>query len=164
MISSVSAVEADHPWAFFAVTGTEWGAPQWIHFAGLGETPTTDLKTIAERLTLELTGREPRDWDEIASATQSAFLRELTRREPELLPRKKRRALEELEWVVGRYRARALADGDELRLEVTRQVMGLLHPFDADERASEAQRRLFERSAVDLHSLADSWLNAIRAT
>jgi hypothetical protein len=108
------------------VTGTEWGAPQWIHFAGLDETPTTDLKTIAERLTLKLSGREPRQWDELASATQGAFLRQLARREPELLPRKKRRALEELEWVVGRYRGRASADGDDVRLEVTRQVLGLL--------------------------------------
>jgi hypothetical protein len=40
----------------------------------------------------------------------------------------------------------------------------LLHPFDADERASEAQRQLFERSAVDLHSLADAWLDAVRPT
>jgi hypothetical protein len=164
VISSVSAVEADHPWAFFAVSGTEWGAPQWIYFAGPDQTPTTDLKAIAERLTPELSGREPRNWDELASITQNAFLRELARREPELLPRKKRRALEELEWVVGRYRARAVANGDEVQLEVTRQVLGLLHPFDGDERANEAQRRLFERSAVDLHSLADCWLDAIRPT
>jgi hypothetical protein len=122
VISSVSAVEAERPWAFFAVAGTEWGAPQWIHFAGLDEAATTDLRAISDRLTVALSGRQPREWDELASATQNAFLRELARREPELLPRKKRRALEELQWVVGRYRTAAAAEGDDVRLEVTRQV------------------------------------------
>jgi hypothetical protein len=164
VISSVSAVEADRAWAFFAVSGTEWGAPQWIHFAGLDEAPTTDLRAIAERLTVALSGRQPRDWDEAASATQNVFLRALASREPELLPRKKRRALEELQWVVGRYRTAAIADGDEVRLEVTRQLLGLLRPYDADDRANEAGRQLFERSAVDLHSLADAWLDVVRPT
>lgn len=39
---------------------------------------------------------------------QSTFLRELAAQEPELLPRKKRRGLEELRWIVERYHGEAL--------------------------------------------------------
>ena len=30
VLASVSVVEADEPWAFFAVKGTQWGAPRWV--------------------------------------------------------------------------------------------------------------------------------------
>ena len=96
--------------------------------------------------------------------TQDEFLHELARREPELLPRKKRRALEELRWVVERYRSDAVAASDDERLEVARQLLGLIRPTDPDERAAEAQRGLFDRSAIDLHALADAWLDVVRPT
>jgi hypothetical protein len=162
VVCSVSAVEADEPWAFFAVAGTEWGAPQWVYFSGLARPPSTDLQTIGAELRARLSGRQTCTWDDAAVATLDDFLRELARRESELLPRKKRRALEELRWVVERYRAEAIANGDDDRLDVARQVLGLLRHADADERAGEAARGLFERSAMDLHALSDAWLDLIR--
>jgi hypothetical protein len=47
-------------------------------------------------------------------------------------------------------------------LEVIRQLLGLLRPPDPDERAGEARRGLFDRAAVDLHALADGWLDLVR--
>jgi hypothetical protein len=41
-------------------------------------------------------------------------------------------------------------------------VLGLLRHGDADERAGEALAGLFERSAVDLHGVADAWLDLVR--
>jgi hypothetical protein len=162
LVSSVSAIQADEPWAFFAVAGTEWGAPQWVFFAGLQRAPVTDLQTIGDELRTRLQGRDTRAWDRAAVATLDKFLRELARAESELLPRKKRGALEELRWVMERYQASAIAMHDDERMDVTRQVLGLLRRSDADERANEAERGLFERSAVDLHGVADTWLDLIR--
>ena len=162
VVSSVSAVQADRPWAFFAVAGTEWGAPQWVFFSDLGASATTDLLTISQALREFLTGRDNRDWDEAAVTTQNEFLRKLRACEPELLPRKKRRALEELRWIVERYRGEAITSGDDSRVEVTRQLLGLLRPADADQPAVDAEAGLFDRSAVDLHALADAWLDAVR--
>jgi hypothetical protein len=162
VVSSVSAVRADHPWAFFAVAGTEWGAPQWVFFPELVASPITDLLTISHELRGLLAGRETRNWDEAAVGTQNDFLRQLAGREPELLPRKKRRALEELRWTIERYRSEAVSNGDDARLEVTRQLLGLIRPSDADQAAFEAEAGLFDRSAVDLHALADAWLDAVR--
>jgi hypothetical protein len=162
VVSSVSAVQSDEPWAFFAVAGTEWGAPQWVYFAGLDATPITDLQTIGQELRVRLTNQETRAWDDASVSTLNDFLRELARRESDLLPRKKRRALEELRWVVERYRGEAIAASEDERLEVVRQVLGLLRQSDTDERAGEALAGLFERSAVDLHGVADAWLDLIR--
>ena len=162
VVSSVSAVQADKPWAFFAVAGTEWGAPQWVFFSELGASPTTDLLTISQDLRGLLTGRETRSWDDVAVTTQNAFLRELSVREPELLPRKKRRALEELRWTTERYRSAAITSGDDARIEVTRQLLGLIRPADIDQRAAEAQVGLFDGSAIDLHAPADAWLDFVR--
>jgi hypothetical protein len=162
VVSSVSAVHADRPWAFFAVAGTEWGAPQWVFFSELGALPTTDLLSISHALRELLTGRQTREWDEAAVTTQNDFLRVLAGCEPELLPRRKRRALEELKWIGERYRSEAVASGDERRMEATRQLLGLIRPADADRLAVEAQAGLFDRAAVDLHALADAWLDAVR--
>src|SRR5262249_15614607 len=46
VVSSVGAVVARHAWAFFAIRGTQWGAPRWVYLDALDAAPLTDLAEI----------------------------------------------------------------------------------------------------------------------
>lgn len=46
VVSSVSVVEAKHPWAFFAIARTEWGAPRWVYLDHPQAKPITELEQI----------------------------------------------------------------------------------------------------------------------
>jgi hypothetical protein len=67
-----------------------------------------------------------------------------------------------LRYVVERYRGEAVTTGDDERLDVSRQLLGLIRPPDIEQHAAQAERGLFERSGIDLHALADAWLDVVR--
>lgn len=50
VVSSVSVIEAKSPWAFFAIAGTEWGAPRWVYLDSPQAKPITDLEQISQKL------------------------------------------------------------------------------------------------------------------
>jgi hypothetical protein len=149
VVSSVSAVVARHAWAFFAVAGTEWGAPRWVYLDGPEADPVTDLRRSAEHLRAALTGQPAREFDEAAAALLSRFLERLQQTEVRLLPRRKQRALEEGRWVLGQYLRAAVEAGDHDRAEVVRALLGLLSGGA-------------EGTIVDLSRLAECWLDLVR--
>jgi hypothetical protein len=82
VISSVSVVEAASPWAFFAIEGTEWGAPRWVYLDDETADPITDLAVIAQRLRARLApGIADRPLDEKAAAVLTTFIERARKRE-----------------------------------------------------------------------------------
>jgi hypothetical protein len=149
LVTSVSAVSAYQPWAFFAVQGTEWGAPRWVWMASPTDDPITDLDAISQRLQQQLSVAEQREYDTTATAWQTRFLDRLRATEVLLLPRKKQRVLEEMERVLKHYRTETLRTRDHTRQAVIDDLMALL-------------ARPADEWAVDLSTLAECWLDLIR--
>jgi hypothetical protein len=149
LVSSVSAVEANRPWAFFAVAGTKWGAPRWIYLDSLDADPVSDLEVIVEKLRANLTGMGNRPYDETAAALVGNFLDRLTAAERLLLPRKKLHALVEMEKVLKAYLKDARSVRDQVREGVVRDLLEMV-----------AGKKL--ELTIDLNALAEWWLDLIR--
>lgn len=140
----VSCVKAEYPWAFFAVAGTEWGAPRWVYLDYLeGEELITDLERISEKLRENLFPCVIDIPIEEASQYLEGFLEKLKKSEQLLLPKKKQRALEEMKYILGEYRNQAALDGKE---EVVTEIDFLANWM----------------KTVDLSQLAEWWLDLIR--
>jgi superfamily II DNA or RNA helicase len=163
VITQVSVVHASQPWAFFAVKGTQWGAPRWVYFDSPSERPIVDLELIAEHLRWQLAGRETRHRDRHAMETLDTFVDALARAERQLLPRKKQIALMEIRETLRAYERQAVAEHDDERLTVVRAAQQLL-----DSRPTASLKTLLDvtedREEVDLGSLADHWLVLIHPT
>ena len=150
VLSSVCAVQASRPWAFFAVAGTEWGAPRWVYLQSTADEPKTDLQQISAHLRENLTAEtQVHELDENAVKLLSTFVARLIDTEKLLLPKKKQRALDEMEIVLKSYKNKAKNDKDSDRLKVSQYLLSLLdHHHNS--------------SAIDLAKLAEQWLNVIR--
>jgi SNF2-related domain/Helicase conserved C-terminal domain len=149
VVSSVSVVQAEIPWAFFAIAGTEWGAPRWVYLDEDRVDPVIDLESVEIALRRRLgPSIVDRPLDEKAAAVLTAFVTRLKASEHLLLPKKKQRALEQMAKVLKRYATQAAKVGDEDRMRLAHELAGLVN-------------RQFEDQAVDLRALADCWLSVI---
>jgi thiamine kinase-like enzyme len=93
---------------------------------------------------------EERRMDKSASKLIDRFLNQVLETEVSLLPRKKQRALDEMELILSHYIEQAEKQGDPQRLEVAKEAKELLAiPANAQERP-------------DLDALAEAWLDLIR--
>jgi len=105
VISYVSALESDHPWALFAVRATANGAPRWMLVED-GDEPRceVDLANIVERLR-ELLAPDPprRRLDEQAIEWLTDAVGVASAHEHRLLPRRMIRALDQAHHVTGRW-------------------------------------------------------------
>lgn len=109
----VSAVTADTPWAFLAVTGGTQGAPRWMFIRGATRTPTVGLDAVAELLREHLSGEPPDVKVEDALDSLDAALDAGTRADHLLLPRRAQRALEQLARTCRAYATVAQRSGGE---------------------------------------------------
>ncbi|RLA45127.1 MAG: helicase [Gammaproteobacteria bacterium] len=101
VLSRVSLVSAQKPWALFCVTGGSFGAPRWVLIPGQNSKPITELSQISNTLRERLTScTENRKLDGKSSQTLQHFLEMLADNEKNLLAQKKRRALDELSFVI----------------------------------------------------------------
>ena len=101
VLSRVSLVSAQKPWALFCVTGGSFGAPRWVLIPGQNSKPITELSQISSSLRERLTpSTENRALDRKSSQILQSFLDLLNDNEKNLLAQKKRRALEELRTVI----------------------------------------------------------------
>lgn len=149
VVSSVCAVRALHPWAFFAVAGTEWGAPRWVYMENVRDRPETDLDKIARRLRGNLAlDPPPHTLDEPTVALLSRFVSHLTDTEEQLLPKKKQRALQEMRIILVSYQKEVQFGKNPARLSLVKELLDLL-----DRRA---------HISIDLSRLAEGWLDVIR--
>jgi superfamily II DNA or RNA helicase len=147
-----SVVPAATPWMFLCLTSGSFGAPRWLLVPAPEAAPVTDLEAIATGLRARLDPSvDSLVIDERIEATQARFLERLPIIERELLPRRKQRALEELQAVIEAFlEAGALGRWTEeldrlerLRALLTGRVAGA--PPDWDE-------------------IATRWLDLIRPT
>lgn len=150
VVSRVSIVGAETPWAFFCVSGTRIGAPHWVFVQHGGTQPITQLKEIVNELRQRLTS-ETRNlhFDDRAAKQLDDMLNQLAAIERRLLPRRKQRALEEMQAVLGEYSAAALRVRDQ---ETHERLDRVLSVFDEKYRGH----------GVDWDSLAERWLDLVR--
>lgn len=146
VLARVAPLTTAAPFAFFAVAGSLDGAPRWLFLDGPQLAATSDLERICHRLRNELAGDpEPRPLDEPAMALLERALDAAVRRQVELLPRRLRRALEQMRHVVGEWERHARLAGDEETATVYRGVAALAAPRHGG-------------PEVDCHLVAERWL------
>lgn len=98
VFSRVSLVQAAAPWAFFCLSAGVFGAPRWVLFEQVGSDAQLELGEICQRLRqLLVRGVESKDLDKKASGYIEHFSERLNQAERTFLPKKKQRALEQLE-------------------------------------------------------------------
>ena len=151
ILSTLSLVRTDQPWAFMAISGADHGAPKWIFLESPAAAPVTHLETVTtelrHRLSFDSTARA---MDQAAAELIEGFLNRILVTEISLLPRKKQRALHEMQLILGHYLKLAQIHRDEERLSVLRATLDLL-----DIPVGETAR-------PDLDAVAEAWLDLIR--
>jgi superfamily II DNA or RNA helicase len=146
VVSRVSLVSSESPWAFFCVGGTRTGAPHWVFIESGQPSLVTQIKEIADELRKRLTpGTKNLKFDDRAARVLDGMLERLVLGERGLLPRRKQRALEEMEIILNRY-AKQSSGKDALRLS------HLISVFGQDHRTS----------SIDWDDLAERWLDLVR--
>lgn len=151
VVSTVSLVRSKSPWAFMAIAGAEHGAPKWIFLNSLSADPIAHLEVVTEKLKSHLMhDTEKRVMDKQASVLIERFLNRVLTTEALLLPRKKQRALDEMQVVLKHYLKQAESAGDNERKELMQAALSLL-----DIPATEEER-------PDLDAVAEAWLDLIR--
>jgi hypothetical protein len=134
---------------FLAVGSAERDVPRWV-LVELG----SEIQVIGtlDRVADSVRARVSADLIDIpfdggAADVLERALRVAEEHQEALLPRRKRRALEELRYVLGRYEKRAADDGERRR--IVSYILGLL-------------ARSERECDVDIGQLADWWLELIR--
>jgi hypothetical protein len=148
--SRVSLVSASRPWAFFCTTDTS-KVPRWIFLKDLTSDPETDLRAISELLRERL-GPGVEDLHQISPAAERVLRDHLDRLamvERQLLSRRKRRALGEMEIVVEAYRDSASDRHDQTEVDILTTLIQVL-------------RSPTEGVQPDWEELAARWLDLIR--
>lgn len=153
VLSRVSLVAAHRPWAFFC-TRDPSGIPKWILLddleADTADPPDTDLESICTKLRDRL-GADVAD-QKISPAGERWLKRaigQLSRAERRLISRRKRRALEEMEIVLGHYVESAGRRRDPARVDSLLQLLDML---DAESAGVQP----------DWDEVASRWLDLIR--
>jgi superfamily II DNA/RNA helicase len=149
----ISMVSAKHSWAFFALAGTEWGAPRWVYLDNPQADPITDLEEISSKLRDVLDESAvnlPKEQLERAVKVLREFVDRLGKTEELLLPKKKQRALLEMRIILKAYREEAVTRGDKNREQLI-QTLLLLAEHNSED-------------PVELGSMAECWLELIRPT
>ena len=150
IISRVSVVQSTKSWAFFCIAGTLLGAPRWVFFYSDQKEPLVKLSDITLALRDMLhDGIDDVKMDAKASTHLDMFLDRLLKSEMELLPRRKRRALEEMTVVLSDYCLEASKSQDQSAFEYYAKLLGVLKMNDT-------------RFVPDWGAIADRWLDLIR--
>jgi hypothetical protein len=151
VISSVSLVKAKRAWAFFAIAGVDRGAPKWVFLKSTTAKPVTYLEEVAALLRKHLAGDlENHPMDKEASLLIEKFLQQILAREKELLPRKKQRALTEMELVLKYWHKKAKEEQNWQRKKLLEQILDLTNGTQTDQ------------DRPDLDSIAEAWLDLTR--
>ncbi|WP_242510206.1 helicase-related protein [Halorhodospira halophila] len=153
VFSRVSVVESRAGWAFFCMAGGTDRAPRWFFFPGIGRAPLTDVDGVAEALRERLS-EDPEDGelDEHSAELLGQFVDRLPEAEWQQLPLRKRRALEEMDYVLGKFQEQASNDRDQDRLDTYTELLNLLRRKPSALAAGEP----------DWDALAEGWLELIR--
>jgi hypothetical protein len=150
VLARVSLVRSSRPWAFFCLSGHADMAPKWVLF----ESPTArahgELERICAFLRRSLSGgAEDAAMDPGAQRLLEAFLARLPRAERDILPRRKRRALEQMQSVLQAYARQARR---EAMPRMARVCEGLLATLSATG----------VEHLPDWDAMAERWLDLVR--
>lgn len=131
VLARVSVVRTTKPWAFFSLTGGSFQAPHWIFFTSPTAAPLAELGRICDSLRERLNdGTERLRMDQRAADLLAEFIGRLSQAERTLLPRKKQRALDEMEKVLGNYIEKASARRDQEAVEHYHALLNCLRSPD----------------------------------
>jgi len=151
VLSSVSVVSAERPWAFLAVGAADRGVPRWLLVdlaEDSGGSVLGGLDQVADSLRQRLTGPvADLGFDDVAAEVLASAIESARTHQRELLPLRKHRALDEMVRVLEHYHHEATGVDNE-RAALLSGILSLV----AEDHGSQ----------VDLGRLADWWLNLIR--
>ena len=102
VLSRVSLVGSATPWAFFCISAGSFAAPRWIFLPGYNADPISGLADVTAELRARLNNEAQSlsSLDNTAARILNRFLQRLACCERLLLPRKKQRALKEMEQIL----------------------------------------------------------------
>jgi hypothetical protein len=146
VLSAVAVVRSKSPWGFFTLPGSASAAPRWMFFDAEVPELRTALEDVAAELRARLVDVEDLALDQHAVEVMEELLQQIQRRARSLLPRRKQRALEQMQVVLEDYRRKATKGGDDERRAVAEQLLAF----------AEGDGR------IDLDELVELWLAAIR--
>ncbi len=149
ILTRISIVHCERPWAFFVVTGAERTMPRWVLLKAPGAHPMVDLATIADELKERLRDNPPSlVLDKNAERWMHTFVERMQKTEWELLPARRYRALILADQVLDGY-AKTAWGADPARLAVIIRAQQMLRP---------------DRTAPypDPRWLAEAWLSILR--
>jgi len=150
VVSRVSLVRARSPWAFFCLAAGAGGAPRWVLIPSSMGAAVLELDAVSRGLRERLGGDvESLDVTPEAEHLLERFLGRLSGAERLLLSRRKQRALEELEKVLGRFIQDAMNAGE-------RELAERLHVLLQALQATQPDRQ------PDWDEIAARWLELIR--
>ena len=147
VLCKVSIVKTSQKFGFFAIKGTERRAPKWV-FIDSDNTIEHELPKICEHLTLALSKVENSEWDHDSHYQMQFFLRLLLRNEIQLLPQKKKRAIELLFSLLEIYNKKEKQPSN--RKTLIQKLKNALTP------------NIYSEESVDYHEFAEYWLDIIQ--
>jgi len=147
VVAKVSVVRAkESSWAFFCMKGTEFRPPQWVFMSNLDESLETNLTQVACKLRERLDHEtEKINFDIDAAKALERFLKQMDKRESELLPPFKQRALKQMKIVLTK-----LGNSKPAKYSIlVDKILGIIDTNDEGEKA-------------DIRYVADAWLATIQ--
>jgi hypothetical protein len=123
----VSVVRSETPWAFFCLRGGSFEAPRWLLFPHLQANVVSELSAITTELRARLNSNTPSgEFDDKAARVLEQFVSQLSAAERTTLPRKKQRALDEMELILEAFRRKAGDTHDQQALDRYGDLLDLL--------------------------------------
>lgn len=150
ILSRVAIAPARRPWGFFCLRGDGERPPAWILLPAPDGKPVSDLATICAGLRERLQPDMPTPpAAEDHMRWLEPFLRRLVLAERERLPRKKRRALDEMRIVLEHYQTEAAEHHRQDDLDLCQRLIRWLDSENPEE-------------MPDWEAMAERWLDLIR--
>ncbi|NAZ86332.1 SNF2-related protein [Kineococcus indalonis] len=152
ILARVSPVTTRSAWAFFALSSRLGGAPRWMLLAEDDPQATLGLEAVAEALRQRLSeDPDAAAMDEQAQQLLDRLLTRAERAERDLLPRRHRRALEQMASVATAWASAASRAGRYEEADRWTVIKGLAHPVPDD-----------VTDPVDPIEVAERWLRVVR--
>lgn len=147
--SAISFIESDKNWSFFAFRGSTTKSPKWLLIDEQNK-GYTDFSEITKKLKEYLAKDNiiQRKWSEVDTSTQmKIIIQKLRRQERNLLPWKKKRALEKGESILKKYHEKIFKSTED-KFKCEKLIALFDTKIDVDE-------------YVDLDHLATLWLTIL---
>lgn len=159
VVAGVALVDAQRPWAFFAVSDGKGGAPRWVYLDDAhSQGPVIDLDLVVRRLRERLGATtENVQPDAHAMGWLEAFVARMARVERQLLPKKRQRALEQMEQCLSSWKAQALQANNVALAKRWGAIERTIAPAPGEDRP-----RLDEVAGIWLDLVAPLWHEALK--